>query len=640
MRSAWILIALATACHKDAVAPTSGTGGTPGVPASTADVDALWKLAPSGALFGVVASPRALQLSEHAWADVTKFLDTMPELAPQMKQLRGKLTAALGAPDLSFAAAGMTNQHGGAFFMLPGKKGLLILPVADRDTFLKIAHGTKGDPSDKVSDMTCKTTHGVYACSDDPAVLDHLGTGSMTAAAAHARGDIELAGTNLPAGHEPVSFGAVIQLARGQITLRGSVTGVPAKALAMMGPASKPVLDGSRTTGFAVGHIKALLDTVPMPPQAQVILKTLGDPITMVTRAATMDLQVPLTDAAPIQTGLIDHCADGPLGKIGAAVVDGVCQFTVPNMPAITTQVWIDGKTLHFGHKPLATDTASELPDFGKELAGAPWQFAFYGHGSLLGIDGAMAAQLEQSAATAGEPGMLRVMIRALSLLNEVGTGVRIDGQTLSFVFGVRTAWANPDDVVAKLIALNPDDIAAGKGAELAKPIVAAAKGSPLANDVAAGFTGLMIPTATIGVLAGVAVPAFLQYMKRSKASEASLNLNRIGKSLKMFYGENAKLPVGDAPLTPAKHCCGQPANKCAPDVAAWHTDKIWSALDMEIDEPTIYQYRYHSDGKTATVEAVGDADCDGNPATFVLTVTSDGGQIHEILIPPPSGVY
>src|SRR4051812_49832216 len=55
------------------------------------------------------------------------------------------------------------------------------------------------------------------------------------------------------------------------------------------------------------------------------------------------------------------------------------------------------------------------------------------------------------------------------------------------------------------------------------------------------GFTliELMIVVAIIGILAAVAIPAFMDYMKKSKSTEASLNLNKIGKNLKTYFDAN-----------------------------------------------------------------------------------------------------
>ncbi|MBA3454122.1 MAG: hypothetical protein H0T42_13590, partial [Deltaproteobacteria bacterium] len=80
----------------------------------------------------------------------------------------------------------------------------------------------------------------------------------------------------------------------------------------------------------------------------------------------------------------------------------------------------------------------------------------------------------------------------------------------------------------------------------------------------AAGSADAMGVVAVIGILAAVAVPAFMDYMKKSKRSEAALQLNRIGKNLKVYYQVHGELPKGEAPLTPAAACCASPNAKCA----------------------------------------------------------------------------
>ena len=82
------------------------------------------------------------------------------------------------------------------------------------------------------------------------------------------------------------------------------------------------------------------------------------------------------------------------------------------------------------------------------------------------------------------------------------------------------------------------------------------------------GFTliELMIVVAIIGILAAVAIPAFMDYMKKSKRSEAELNLNKIGKNTKAYYIENQAFPTGTEGLTPATACCDGAGKKCPVD--------------------------------------------------------------------------
>src|SRR6267142_2825823 len=73
------------------------------------------------------------------------------------------------------------------------------------------------------------------------------------------------------------------------------------------------------------------------------------------------------------------------------------------------------------------------------------------------------------------------------------------------------------------------------------------------------GFTliELMIVVAIIGILAAVAIPAFMDYIKRSKSSEAALQLNKIGKNAKRVYSETSSYVIGTAGQLPAKVATG-----------------------------------------------------------------------------------
>ncbi|HEX4452570.1 MAG TPA: prepilin-type N-terminal cleavage/methylation domain-containing protein [Kofleriaceae bacterium] len=176
------------------------------------------------------------------------------------------------------------------------------------------------------------------------------------------------------------------------------------------------------------------------------------------------------------------------------------------------------------------------------------------------------------------------------------------------------------------------------------------------------GFTliELMIVVAIIGVLASVAIPAFMDYMKRSKTTEAPLMLNKIGKTLKRMSQEigtfsptssGAPLPAGLA--TGGANCCGGhggilggtiPAtvnNKCTADPDSFHSDAGWLALDFSVDEPGQYQYSYVGDPLTPIAYAMGDVDCDTVTATYELKLTKTStGNPQQVLIAPPNGIF
>ena len=149
------------------------------------------------------------------------------------------------------------------------------------------------------------------------------------------------------------------------------------------------------------------------------------------------------------------------------------------------------------------------------------------------------------------------------------------------------------------------------------------------------GFTliELMIVVAIIGILSIVAVPQLIEYIKKSKKTEAALQLDAIGTNNKAYYNEHAQFVVGKAKELPTKvktGCCGgggvEP-NHCKADSLSWAQDPTWKALDFHIDEDNLFIYNYSSaDGKTFTATATGDLDCDTTEIVYTKTGTSDNG--------------
>jgi type IV pilus assembly protein PilA len=151
------------------------------------------------------------------------------------------------------------------------------------------------------------------------------------------------------------------------------------------------------------------------------------------------------------------------------------------------------------------------------------------------------------------------------------------------------------------------------------------------------GFTliELMIVVAILGILAAVAIPAFINYMKRAKTSEATLGLNLIYKGANAYFqSEQTTSPTsvsarqGFLPstlgttLTPTSNCGSA---RCAP--SQWPNDvSTWKALSFSMMDNFYYQYGYSTNCATAnpcladttmTTSAYGDLDGDGTKSTF-----------------------
>ena len=139
-----------------------------------------------------------------------------------------------------------------------------------------------------------------------------------------------------------------------------------------------------------------------------------------------------------------------------------------------------------------------------------------------------------------------------------------------------------------------------------------------------------MITIAIVGILAAVAVPMFIDAIKKSKNSEATIQLNKIARAAKEQYAVNSRFPSTFV-FSPAVSCCTQNFNnkrQCAPNPADWTGG--WTLLDFEISEPFYYQYLYIGFSfpgfNIFVAQATGDLDCDGTSVfPYILGVVFPG---------------
>jgi type IV pilus assembly protein PilA len=142
------------------------------------------------------------------------------------------------------------------------------------------------------------------------------------------------------------------------------------------------------------------------------------------------------------------------------------------------------------------------------------------------------------------------------------------------------------------------------------------------------GFTlvELMIVVVILGILAAIAIPAFIKYIRNAKTSEAKENLAYIFRESTTYFAKERvsatspfssdiehQFPSATA-YNPSSVAQGKKTSS-----SDW--DGSWQALKFAIADPHYYSYQYVSAGQgtaaSFTARAVGDLDGDGTESTF-----------------------
>jgi prepilin-type N-terminal cleavage/methylation domain-containing protein len=175
------------------------------------------------------------------------------------------------------------------------------------------------------------------------------------------------------------------------------------------------------------------------------------------------------------------------------------------------------------------------------------------------------------------------------------------------------------------------------------------------------GFTliEIMIVVAILGILAAIAIPALTKYMRRSKTSEARIQLAKLFDATSAYFNEEhvdrgavALISAGGAIANTAAHRCPHPAGSptggatpitplltldcnlgpgghCVPavggagagyyDMTEWTEDPQWNSLNFQMEQAHYFHYFFTSTNSNTgfgtcqfTAAAYGDLDADG----------------------------
>lgn len=273
---------------------------------------------------------------------------------------------------------------------------------------------------------------------------------------------------------------------------------------------------------------------------------------------------------------------------------------------------------------------------------------------------------------------------RALITFGPEGLALRAEGtqdkiEALAGVMNSGLAMASSEAEKLRERALeNPDDVAEGASMILGAHYMRSAKkvlepkveGTALTIKIPIKAGDPAILAAVAGIGAAIAVPAFVKYTRRSKTSEARVQLAKMFDATSAYFWEehvdraavgdviggaafpdlaphrcpnNGKLS-GESGITPplSVDCSAGPSGRCVPsvggkggpgtyDLELWSENDVWNQLNFQQEQGHYFHYNFiwtnEATGYGAcqfTTQAFGDLDGDGVFSTFERAGAAD----------------
>lgn len=125
-------------------------------------------------------------------------------------------------------------------------------------------------------------------------------------------------------------------------------------------------------------------------------------------------------------------------------------------------------------------------------------------------------------------------------------------------------------------------------------------KSNKTAMVVILGLAAAFLAIPCFGILAAIAIPAFLRYIKKSKTAEADMVTSKMVTEAEIHYAKNCAFPPELQPHANIADCAA--GEKCLPSEDLGY----WSTVG-ELDQPTYFVYSALREGDAMVIRAEAD---------------------------------